>query len=712
VNGSRFPRSVAALIVALIGWSWLHSQLEAEAPRNCSSTETDRKAAATKSGVATKTISGRVFDAHGKPLSDARVWLIRQDDSNLTLPEPTVIAESQSRADGRFELTPLVAELRKHADDPIAEFEIWVWKRGFTVGHWGFYGEPIEKPINFLLADDSPFVLLFKTPKGAPCQGATATPLVANFAYARAIPKPLQDRLKAKSAADGHVEISGFNGLLKGVSIEKPGFANQTLVLSEQATSPLVATLHDTVTVEGRFIFPKGERVDPAKAIVLLEVSSERMSPCKNQVKGNGEPLCGFWQEFSPKVDCDGRFHISGALDHGFGGFHVKGFPDIPLLFAPPAPSKGPKPDPQGGIVKFEIPLIRGIWCNVLIRDAQTKKPLPGVDVAIGPKRFVDGQNDCGEAIVLPDSDRTDSQGRIRVRVRPGETYRARCTPCEGYLDWSENESAIHIPGGVDKFDLPPIELTPACAIKGRVVDSVGRPLLGVSVAGFSNVDRRHEKKTTGAFAQWAATDSAGVFAFEDLAVGTAVTLVPVRAGAPCGDFVKIVAGREKAVDLKTWNEETVALSGRVLGFDHKPVSRAELCLPRAKTSLLERSQRANSDLCRTRRSTSTQVRSHAPGWQRRRFWRCWTPKAARQGKMRSPKNSPTMSRNSKRTFKSERPTRSIKGCNNGGRRSPAYEQHGATVFWPTITFARIHRTGTRWRQNRWSITRHTRIAM
>ncbi len=218
MNGIQVHRSIVTAFVALMGWSWLPCPLRAE-PRQAASSETKAQSAAKKIDAVTRTIAGRVFDAHGRPLAEACVWLIRQDDRDFSLPESTVIAESQSRPDGRFDLMPLVADLRKHADDPTAECEVWVWKPGFAVGHRSFYGERIDQSVSIFLGDDSPFDLLLKNPKGLPCEGATATPVVASLDYSRAIPKPLQDHLTALSTRDGHVEISGFSGRLKGIAI-------------------------------------------------------------------------------------------------------------------------------------------------------------------------------------------------------------------------------------------------------------------------------------------------------------------------------------------------------------------------------------------------------------------------------------------------------------------------------------------------------------
>jgi PPIC-type PPIASE domain len=575
VNASRGLRSLAILVLATLSWATSQVACAGDAQPNHGAPP-EAKSPPGKTDPATKTIAGRVFDAHGKPLADASVWLVREDDSDFKLPEVMVIAETQSRADGRFDLKPLVADLRKRAANRYADFGIWVFKRGLALGHGAFFGEPVPQPINIFLAEEVPFVVQLKTPKGGPCQGASVTPTVATFGYSRAIPKPLQDRLKTKSAPDGQVDIHGFDGRLKGLSIEKPEFGTQVLGLSDQATSPLVATLHETRALEGRLILPKGERVDPSQAFVLLEVLSDKMSPCKKEAKDQGDPPpFGFRQEFAPKVDRDGRFRVSGVLRHGRVGMSVQGFPDIPLVFAPSTPAKSPEPDASDG--KMEIPLMKGIWCDVVIRDAQSKRPLPGIDFAIGLKSVVDGQVDCDEEVVVPDSDQTDNEGRIRLRVRPGETYRARCVPGDGYLDWSANNRAFHIPAGVDRFELPPIELTRACAIKGRLVDASGKPFFGVSILGAWSGDGQHDAKATTNATHWTTTDSAGWFRFEEIAAGTHVALLAVRGGVPFGDPVRTVAGDNKSIELTPRSEELVALSGRLLGLDHKPVAAAPL---------------------------------------------------------------------------------------------------------------------------------------
>jgi parvulin-like peptidyl-prolyl isomerase len=202
----------------------------------------------------------------------------------------------------------------------------------------------------------------------------------------------------------------------------------------------------------------------------------------------------------------------------------------------------------------------------------------------IATKRVADQEFDCDEAIVLPDSDRTDSQGRIRIRVRPGETYRARCVPFKGYVDWSANNSEVHIPAGVDRFDLPPIELARTCVIKGRLVDTDSRAIAGVRIRGSRCSFGEHEKKPAVEVDHWTTTDSSGSFQFDDLAAGTTVTLLPVRSAVALTELVSVVAGADKPIQLQAKKEQLVALTGRVVGADHNPIANARVAIEAANS--------------------------------------------------------------------------------------------------------------------------------
>lgn len=580
MNGSRILRSVAGLLVAIVGWSWATAWAD-DATSHRSPPRKEAKAAADKANAATKKISGRALDSHGSPLAGAMVLLTRQDDSEFELDVPKLIAETQSRGDGRFELAPVASELQKNAEDPTAEFQIWIWKPGFAIGRLSFYGQPPARVTSISLEKESPFALLLKTPKGAPCPDATVTPIIVRSDYPRVIPQRIQDRLKTKSAADGRVNVGGFNGRLWDLTIEKTQFGAQTLIVPAGASSPLVATLHATKDVDGRIVLPKGAQVDFAKGEVVFEVSSYRRPRDKKQPQpSDREPQTRVWrQEFLVPLDGDGRFKISQVLAHGTGHFWIKGFEDVPLVPDSDDPSKERINRESDPVKKIDLGLHIGIWCSVVVRDSKTKLPLPGVDVAMAPKSPNYDKPDAESEVVLPARGTTDGNGIGRIGLQPGESYYVRCFPPEGYLScYADNATEVRVPTGVNRFELP-IELARACAVKGTLSDAAGQPLAGVRIRGTWRVAAEHGKGPKAEFAAWTKTDAAGHFQFEEVAAGTDVTLLAVRAGVPLAEPVKTVAGDDKPIQVRAKKENLVALSGRVLGRDHKPSDGAQVVL-------------------------------------------------------------------------------------------------------------------------------------
>lgn len=609
MNGTRIPRSVAALILAVAGWLWLQaSSADDSAPRPARPPGKD-KVEAKKPDAPTKRISGRAFDPHGTPVPGATLWLTRNDERDRYLPIPAVLAEAQSRADGRFDLALVESVLKQQAQSPDAELEIWIFKPGLAVGHTSFVGLPPEVSINLFLQTESPIRLMLKNPNGSPCSGATVIPRIAWAAYARAIPQPLGERLRVQSAADGRVSVGGFSGRLLGVTIEKPEFGSQTLVLPEDLSSPLTATLNQTVDAEARIVVPKGAKIDLATIRLAFEVSSETRSSRREKQAGRevDTPLGGTWlQQFSVTPDREGRFKIKKVLEHGTGRFHgaariagatVELFPYV--FFVPDHPSAG-KQGP-GGSWNIEICLIKGICCSASVLDAQTKKPIPGVKVLFVPKRLIDAspEVDTEQSVTqtqLPDWARTDEQGRARIQLTPGEMFYVECEIPEGYLrSIASHDTAVQLPADGERFEFKPFELVRSCTISGSATDASGQPLAGVLIRGSWRDETAPGKGPAAETPHWATTDSAGRFQFGGIAAGTKVTLLSVRAGVPLSEPVTTVAGGGKTYQLRA-NEKCVALAGRVLGEDRKPLSGAQIVIDVADSPDPSRRFRATLD--------------------------------------------------------------------------------------------------------------------
>lgn len=573
MRARRIRRGVAAVTLAATAWCWLQTYLMGGGASPPSASQTDATPANGRSRGAKTKVRGRALDSNGRPIAGAMVLLTRQVDADLEFAEPAVIAQTQSRADGQFEFAPLDSDL-KNADQDLAPFcEIWIWKSGLAVARSSFFDRLPEQPfVASLDRESGNLSFRLQNLDGSSCASATVTPSVwrANTRFCVAIPKPLQDRLRVHSGPDGRVEIAGFHGELFGVAVEKAGAGVQSLVLAGDESSGVTYKIFETTTLEGQVTLPHGETVDLSRVSVILEASSN------GEKRWDGSmPAPGTWiQQFEVPADRNGRFTIPHFFRHGRVGLRVKVPDDIPfdqgIAFDGFA---SPSFDPKDNKLKIRIPLQRGIWATRLVRDSQTKRPLAGIDVFMVPKTQTTGLFQ-----VCPTAERSDENGCIRVFVLPGATYCTHCELPEGYLRLQAgSEADVLIPSGADRYELPPIEVVRSATVEGSVLDVAGQPLSCVRVCARSRPVGTKTGNDTDDVCRWATTDSRGHFRLDQIEAGTNVTLLPVRAGIALTDSIQIAAGDEKPVRFQETKRELVALGGRVLGTDHKPIDGARV---------------------------------------------------------------------------------------------------------------------------------------
>jgi parvulin-like peptidyl-prolyl isomerase len=134
----------------------------------------------------------------------------------------------------------------------------------------------------------------------------------------------------------------------------------------------------------------------------------------------------------------------------------------------------------------------------------------------------------------------------------------------------------VTIPPRVDRFELPPIEITHSHSVQGRLFSADGRPLAVARIRGTWRAADGHAKAGV-EVTHWTRTDDVGHFLFENIAGGTALTVLPVRAGVPLSEPVQTLVGDDKPVQLHEKKEELVALAGRVLDADRKPIPGAQV---------------------------------------------------------------------------------------------------------------------------------------
>jgi hypothetical protein len=525
--------------------------------------------------AATRKVIGYALDAEGRPVAGATVCLTRVPNSEDEFEDSVVIAQTQSQSEGRFKLTALEADVKKAMADPPAVFEIWIHKAGLALAHCYIFGEAYKEPQILSMTKESPTTICLRKPDGAPCRDATVTPICLWQPAGRwspAIPKLIQDELKTRSTADGRVTVAGLTGQLAILAIETTEFGQQKVVIPPQQDPPFAVTLRESQSVEGRLVLPKAEKVDLSKlAVTISEISTETGPDAKmtrrQEQDGALAPgtLCA---SVLVRSDRDGHFSIARfpKIEHGSMYFHLWGSDEIPI-------TKEPSDSPPsltllaGGRVELDIPLRKGRWVTWIVRDARTKRPLAGIDAEI-----VSSKQSSLE-------DTSDENGLFRVCLCPGETYQMHCQLRDGYLRAAPGaEDDIVIPPGAEQLELKPIELVPGVAVQGEVLDVAGQHLAGIRVRGTWRAgDPPTGKGQAAEVSRWTTTDAEGHFQFEGVESGTNVTLVPVRAGIPLADPVQIAASRDKPVRLQEKKDERTALSGRILGTDHKPIAGAQI---------------------------------------------------------------------------------------------------------------------------------------
>ena len=106
----------------------------------------------------------------------------------------------------------------------------------------------------------------------------------------------------------------------------------------------------------------------------------------------------------------------------------------------------------SGQTTEVTIELIRGVQVEGQVVDAETGKPLAGVDVGVyGPIR-----PRSGAAIV---STVTDREGWYRFRLPPGETYFYPRGPYPPGYPRHQGGRTVNIPADAREFQVPKIEI-------------------------------------------------------------------------------------------------------------------------------------------------------------------------------------------------------------------------------------------------------------
>jgi hypothetical protein len=320
---------------------------------------------------------------------------------------------------------------------------------------------------------DASFVVL--GPDNAPVAGALVEPWHFDGAIVRSEIRPL---VGGRSDAEGRVRLPAIPPKRMGtvqVTTEALGIQHFELrVRRRDGPEPAERTLQlaRTGRIEGRLIAERRELLRSAEIFVLGDY--RRLDEDIWTHMERRRAPTGF-AEVTP--DEDGRFVVPK-----FAVGEMLMFVDIDpsLPFRPRLPF-GSNRSPTsvrveaGKVTRVEIPLEKAVRVRGIVRVKQTAEPIVGALAVVSYGAHP------------PELVRTDEQGRFETYALPGAVTESVVYLPEDVVRPGELEELFQVyevPAGVESFDFPPIEVVPAVAIEGRVIDESDRPVAGVHVSG------------------------------------------------------------------------------------------------------------------------------------------------------------------------------------------------------------------------------------
>jgi hypothetical protein len=487
-------------------------------------------------------MAGIVMDHSGRVLEQADVWLTRatgpEDDRKsareLSWRLETADAESNrvfagARTDsgGGFRLD-VPSEITARAD-PVA-LAIWAIHR---TGHVSAVRLPRvilpgDPPIRIKLGPPVRCELILVGPDGQPIPEAS---LVATRVLDMPVPEPLSEKLVGTSDRIGKVIVPGVaRSALSEVRVDARGFGVQRVALTgDERASVQLAPVGRVV---GRLMTPehREQPITGVKARVRSTVGGFEGSG----IRGEAEVACDATGRFEIPAIAAGLLKIDLVFDPEKGG-SLRGEAPGGLVLA------------QGSTVEVSIPLRPTVRFRGLVREKESKRPIPGVGLVINGHLG-------GDRLAI--SDALGSYGALVVR----ENNQPYGWPIRIPRPFYQPQGAAEVPQRMPSRDrsevsLPPLELARGVDLAGAVTDNAGKPVADAeveSVAGEIMLTR---------------TDSLGRFVLSGVDPLEELKIVARRGAMDSGQLALIRAGNMAAASVKLTlgQGRTGRLSGRVI---------------------------------------------------------------------------------------------------------------------------------------------------
>lgn len=488
-------------------------------------------------------LSGTVVDADGRPVAGATVWL---GDTIATRQGPEVLATAEADDRGHFQL--------ERADDLAGRGgmwspTLWAYQPGSRVAFIEFKGTlpRADEPVRLVLGPPTSTSLHVLQPDGEPAKGARVR-LVQVKLKAPRPPDKLLDRLATTTDADGRATLDGFAPAdIFAIDVTAEGQIVQCLPIDPDTGT---VTLRPLGRLKARIV------ADDPRALRGWRITA-RSRPTEPGYRG---PYTTHWDRET--TGDDGRVEFP-PLAEGQVLWDIKAPEGSDYLVAK-APGAAIR---AGEMEDVEIAVRRGIPVEGVIRQEPGGAPISGIKVDISPLRS--GSRTVRWLV-------TDAPGRFSTLVLPGTIRFSFSTfdmPKNYFLPpgtphWTDFE----VKAGEERHECTPPPLRKAAQVQGRVVDEADEPVAGATVLG-SWTSAEYGRNPNSARAE---TDARGEFILGSIAPKSEVRVSASFGLVAQSESVTVpVAGEGEPIALRLKKKPTLALSGRVLGADGRPLAGA-----------------------------------------------------------------------------------------------------------------------------------------
>jgi protocatechuate 3,4-dioxygenase beta subunit/tetratricopeptide (TPR) repeat protein len=483
------------------------------------------------------TLSGIVVDLSGRPMAGAEVWLADQPWWYGPKPFGQVKADGQ----GRFSISrPTTAT----GNGPYMPVALWAYSPGHRLGIVTFQaGLPTpDEVIRIEVGPPAKAVIRLESP-GPP--GAIKGKVEVFSIHRRPgnMPRSLVQRLGVPIGDDGVATLDGFNPEdIQGLDARTEAFGTQTRNYHPPVVGDRTIRLRPVGHLSGKVVADDPSKVKGWKVSAWTTPDDE---------PGYGGTVGNYWTD----TDDQGRFDFPTLPT---GSLTIRALPPEGVGYVTDN-VKGKK-IAAGAKLEVDILVRRGVLVEGFVRELGTGVPMPGVSISLFPK----DHDVRGTAL------RTDDQGRYSDALWPGQvTMHASGGPATHMLPPKTTGRTFEIPANVERFELPAIEMTRGASVRGVVLDAQGRPVANAAVEARYPGDDEGDLTRARANTR---SDRSGTFLLQGITPGAEVKLSAKKPGEATAGAVTGRAGAEAAITLKLGPSTAIALKGRVLGPDGRPL--------------------------------------------------------------------------------------------------------------------------------------------